>query len=212
MTTALAIPDPRSETVPSGWWDLHARPAIIACTSFVELDEIEARLLAFMAYIEALNGDALEFAKALRCVEARRGELLGARRQGRRSDLACVEPGAELLPRVEEVAEGGVLPDESAATLSRWRTIAEHWDALEPVVRAATDPRQVSQSRLLRIAGGDEVADPVEEGRRRASRLKALEGRVEVLEGAIRAHREALRAEEIEPSSIDEALWKVLDD
>lgn len=75
--TALLVPDPRVSPVPAGWWDSHVRPMVTACESWRQLNEYEGQLQAMANIVESLGGDSLEFQKALRVVEARRGELLG---------------------------------------------------------------------------------------------------------------------------------------
>jgi hypothetical protein len=74
--TALVVPDPRTSNVPVGWWDSNVLPTIQACDSWDQLDEYEGQLLAMASLIESFGGDGLEFQKALRVVECRRGELL----------------------------------------------------------------------------------------------------------------------------------------
>jgi hypothetical protein len=136
------IPDPRSEVVPPGWWQHSALPAIEAIDTWAELDEAAGLIQAAADYIEALGQSDLEYRKALRCVEARRGQLLGPTRQGHRSDL-------QPLPHVEEV------PDVSAPTAHRWRQIADHWDdVVLPHLVASTDRWQVSQARCLHLIQG----------------------------------------------------------
>lgn len=145
--TGLAIPDPRNETVPRGWWEDFAKPVIMAAESWVALDEIEARLKAFMAYIGALSGDAVEFTKALRLVEIRRGELLDPRRP--------IGRPLKNSPRVESFES-----DASGPTQDRWRRLAEHRDVIEPVLAEATDVRQVTQTRLLAVVREHTPARP----------------------------------------------------
>lgn len=141
MTTALAIPDPRSQPVPSGWCESVAAPAILATQEWAQLDEYEGRLRAFASYIASFEGDSLEFEKALRIVEKRRGDLLGEPEPGKRTDL-------QPLTCMEEV-------EASAATINRWRMIARNWEELWPVVLAATRRSDVTQAALLRLVGGE---------------------------------------------------------
>ncbi len=132
----LAIPDPRKQPVPVGWFENEAVPAILEASDWDSLDEYEARLRAFASYIESFDGDVLEFEKALRVIEKRRGDLLGPREPGKRTDL-------QPPPRVAEESEG---------SKQRWRMIARHWDDLWPFVVEAKDRRDVTQSALLRRA------------------------------------------------------------
>jgi hypothetical protein len=131
---ALAVPDPRAGVVPVGWWE-YAAEAIDATDSWDELDDLEGKLAAVVAYLESLGGDQVEFLKALRVVEKRRGDLLGPKEKGGRG---------KTLTRVLEI-------DASAMTLSRWRLLSEHWALLLPWLRDATRREQVSQSQLLRL-------------------------------------------------------------
>lgn len=145
MSKALVVPDPIKSPVPRGWWEDVASVVIDRMATQAELDEAEAALNAKASLIESLGGDALEFQKALRVVEKRRGELLGPTHQGKK-----------LLSRVEEVAE-------SEPTQSRWRSIARWWDdLLRPIMRQATAPRDVSQSALLRAVRRHENAQLVQ--------------------------------------------------
>lgn len=122
---ALAIPDPRKNPVPAGWCEAVALPAIFDTDAWDALDEYEARLRAFASYIESMDGDALEFEKALRVLEKRRGDLLAS-------------------------GNTHVTDDESKMTRSRWRSIARAWEQVWPAIRDATDRRDVTQAAVLR--------------------------------------------------------------
>lgn len=130
----LAIPNPANQPVPPGWVEHVALPAILATVDWAHLDEYEARLRAFASYIESYDGDNVEFEKALRIVEKRRGDMLGT----------TVTPGArtDLNTHVEV--------QESSMTMSRWRTIARHWDDLWPSIRDAKKKGEVTQAAVLR--------------------------------------------------------------
>jgi N6-adenosine-specific RNA methylase IME4 len=132
----LTVPDPRVTTVPAGWWQ-QAAQLVLNAESWNELDEIEARILAMAAFIEAKGGDRLEFEKALRVVEKRRGDLLGPDvRKGERTDLNT---------RVK------VPDDVSDMTVSRYRQLARWWDALiYPRLLEETHVKAVTQAALLR--------------------------------------------------------------
>lgn len=146
--TELVIPDPRLQPVPPGWFESFA--PVAARLSWEELDEAEGQLLALVAFIESYNGDAVEFEKALRIVERRRGVLLGEPQPGRRSDL-------EPLTRTLEVAD-----DVSAMTVSRWRAIARGWDAIWKHLLNAKTRRDVSQAEVIRVARRAEVREHLE--------------------------------------------------
>lgn len=137
-TEALVVPDPRTANVPMGWWDSAVLPTIQTCESWDQLDEYEGQLLAMASLIESFGGDGLEFQKALRVVECRRGELLGAAvTQGQRLDLST---------------HGQVTDDIPNATANRYRQIARHWkNTLYPYLLQETDPRKVTQSHLLQL-------------------------------------------------------------
>jgi hypothetical protein len=98
--------------------------------TFDALQEAEARLLAVISYCEACREDVVEFEKALRLIELRRGLLLGPRRPG--------------VPRVEEV-------EASPPTMARWRALADHATTVLEALAAATDARAVSQAAMLRL-------------------------------------------------------------
>ena len=131
---ALLVPDPRVKTVPAGWWESQVLPVVQACESWQQLDEYEGQLLAMANLIEGMGGDSLEFQKALRVVEYRRGQLLNPEvTQGQRVHLLMRE-------KVEK----------SAAV--RYRQLARYWqNTLYPYLLKQTDPRNVTQSRLLQL-------------------------------------------------------------
>lgn len=138
LSESLIVPDPRVTNVPAGWWDVNVLPVIQTCESWDQLDEYEGQLLAMASLIESFGGDDLEFQKALRVVECRRGELLGsAVTQGQRLDLST---------------HGQVTDDIPNATANRYRQIARHWKkTLYPYLLQETDPKKVSQSHLLQL-------------------------------------------------------------
>lgn len=126
---ALAIPDPRKQPVPPSWCENVALPAIAETTDWNALDEYEGRLRAVASYIDSFEGDILEFEKALRIVEKRRGELLDKKFSRSKT----------------------FHPEESAAVQSRWRSIAANWETVWPVIRDAKTRREVTQAAVLRL-------------------------------------------------------------
>jgi hypothetical protein len=113
-----------------------------------DLDEYEAGLRAMASYIESLEkGDAVELEKALRIIEARRGELLGL----------DAGPG-----RPAKLSTRGQLSEVANATANRYRKIARHWQTIWPEVARFTDRRDVTQAAILRmIERIEEAAKPV---------------------------------------------------
>lgn len=159
--STLEIPDPRKQLVPAGWTENVAAPAILQATDWEWLDEVEARLRAVASYIESFQGDRLEFEKALRLVEARRGQLLGPDvRQGERTDLTP--------PRAGEL-------DASDGTKHRWRRIARSIDRVWPEIRDATDPRDVTQAAVLRKVRAAEREEKADAGRKLIAAMPAGE-------------------------------------
>ena len=132
--TELAIPDAVHTPIPTGWLEQVLAPAV-AVSSWEELDDAEGRIKAVASYLDAHGTDATELEKAMRVVEARRGDLLPTE-QGKRNDL-------KPFPRMEEV-------DVSAATASRYRALARNWDWLWPKILAATNRASVKQARCLK--------------------------------------------------------------
>lgn len=130
--TVLAIPDPRTSPVPAGWLEHEAAPAILA-SEWEALDEYEARLRAFSSYIASFQGDAVEYEKALRLVEKRRGDLIDG---------------------VSGLATRGIDDDSSASTHSRWRKIAAHWEEVWPAILQARSRGEVTQAAVLRRIDG----------------------------------------------------------
>lgn len=134
---SLVVPDPRVSNVPVGWWESTVWPVVQTCESWDQLDEYEGQLVAMASLIEGMGGDSLEFQKALRVVECRRGQLLGPPRPGRRTDL---QPLTDML----EV-------DVNPMTATRYRQIASHWKTLFAYLLQQTDQRKVTQSHLLQL-------------------------------------------------------------
>ena len=90
--------------------------------------------------VEAHQGDVLELRKALRFVEARRGQLLGpAPGQGKRTDLQPLNPSVEV--------------DASNITVNKWRRIsALNGELLTQLVqRGGWLPRRLRLARLRRL-------------------------------------------------------------
>ena len=140
MTTALVVPDPRQQPVPKGWAADVAAP-LIEAASWEELDEAEAQLMGMASYIASFEGDEVEFLKAMRIVEYRRGVLLGPDvTRGERTDLTSPCVGKFDIP---------------SQTASRYRKIARHWDVVWPHVLSAGSRWQVTQARVLRLIDGD---------------------------------------------------------
>lgn len=132
---ALAIPDPRQSPVPRGWFASFA--PVADSLAWDALDEAEAQILAIASYLESFNGDVVEFEKALRVIERRRGELLGTDvTAGTRTDL-------NTHVKVDDI---------SPMTASRYRAIARAWDRIWPHLLEASERRDVTQSRVLKIA------------------------------------------------------------
>ena len=127
MTTALVVPDPRNSPVPVGWFEDVAMPALASIETWEGLDEAEGSLRAVVSFVECYDGDALEYEKALRMLEKRRGELAGTKGSMHGSD-------------------------SSPATVSRWRSIAEHWDDIVfPALSSAKTKWDATQSKMLRL-------------------------------------------------------------
>jgi N6-adenosine-specific RNA methylase IME4 len=116
VSEALIVPDPRSDLVPRGWWEHVILPATND-QGWDGLDDFEERIGKMASVIEAMGGDAVEFEKALRVVDYRRGVLLGQAPHGgdRRSNK--FQASSETL-------------DVSEPMRRRYRLIAEWWDRL----------------------------------------------------------------------------------
>jgi hypothetical protein len=144
----LIIPDIRTTNLPVGWAEVSVIPTVMEA-AWEDLDEYEAGLRAMASYIESLEkGDAVELEKALRIIEARRGELLGI--------------GDGCVGRPKEITTRGNLSEVAAATATRYRKIARHWQTIWPEVARFTDRRDVSQAAVLRmIERIEEAAKPV---------------------------------------------------
>ena len=139
MTGDLVVPNATDKPVPKGWAEDVAAPLLEDAT-WEELDEAEGRLRGLASYIESFDGDILEFEKALRMVEHRRGVLLGPDvRQGERTDLQPRTCVSEVHPK----------------TASRYRKIARHWDEVLPHILKAEKISEVRQTCILRMIDGD---------------------------------------------------------
>lgn len=149
---ALVIPDIRLTNIPVGW----AENAVIAAVveaKWEDLDGYEASLRAMASYIDSLqSGDAVELEKALRIVEARRGELLG------------IGDGTPSV-KVGGTTRGTI--DESKATATRYRKIARHWPTIWPELARLTERRDVTQAAVLRMIERVEAAAKPEKAERR---------------------------------------------
>jgi len=177
----LAVPDPRTEIVPRGWCEEIAVP-VIDVSDWDGLDEIEARLKAAASFIDSFEGDTLEFEKALRFVDMRRGVLLGPTEQGHRTDL----DGGELVPRVVQV-------DVAKQTATRYRKVADNWeDLLRDKVLAATNRKHVTQAAVLRAVTEHTTAVPS------ADVADVLDGQVTLMHGDFRE-----RLSELPDGSVD---------
>jgi hypothetical protein len=143
----LIIPDIRTTNLPVGWAEVAVIPTVMEA-AWDDLDEYEAGLRAMASYIESLEkGDAVELEKALRIIEARRGELLGL----------DAGPG-----RPAKLSTRGQLSEVANATANRYRKIARHWQTIWPELARSTDRRDVSQAAVLRmIERIEEAAKPV---------------------------------------------------
>jgi hypothetical protein len=142
MSTALVIPDLRTSNLPVGWAEDYVMRGVIDAP-WDDLDEYEAILRARASYIESLEkGDAVELEKALRIIEARRGELL---------DHTVVPGGRPNLPTRGEV-------EVTSQTASRYRKIARHWQSIWPEIARSTDRREVTQAAVLRMIERIEAA------------------------------------------------------
>jgi hypothetical protein len=143
MSTALVIPDLRTSNLPVGWAEDYVMRGVIDAP-WDDLDEYEAQLRAMASYIDSLEkGDAVELEKALRMIEARRGELLDH----------TVMPGTrtDLNTRVK-------VEDVSAMTATRYRKIARHWQTIWPELAKSNERRDVSQAAVLRMIERIEAA------------------------------------------------------
>jgi hypothetical protein len=131
----MSIPNVQNATMPIGFAEHQALPAIREA-DWEQLDDYEAQLRGMASYIDSMKADVLEVEKALRIVEARRGEILGmAVTQGARTDLSMHE-------KVEDV---------SAPTASRYRKIARAWEDVWPHIVQASRRSDVTQAAILRL-------------------------------------------------------------
>ena len=144
-TDLILIPDPRSGPVPVGWFEDVAMPALAEINTWRELDDVESQLVAVKSFVECYDGDALEFEKALRMLEKRRGDLAGPPEPGRRTDLQPVTRVLQVSPEIGETDK---------MTLSRWRIISRGWDKILPVILRATSRSEVTQAAVLRFIQG----------------------------------------------------------
>jgi hypothetical protein len=129
MIEALVVPDPSTTPVPVGWWEDVAEPIVMAAKSWDALDDLESQLLPAISFLESKGRDTLEFEKALRIVEKRRGDLLGK----------AAEPGGRGKTRqpTADFNESG-----SERTQRNWRQLARYWDE----VRGAGVPRDLRRT------------------------------------------------------------------
>jgi hypothetical protein len=161
--TALVVPDPRRDLFPAGWWDQTARP-VIEAADWERLEHLEGQIRAAADYIDALGGAPnFELRAAWRCIEKRRGDLLGPAERGR--------PKANTRVTYPD--------DVSPMTVSRWRTIADHWDdviypALLDAGMNGADPWEATQTRCLTLVEHERMRDAAH-ARRSARRRRQTE-------------------------------------
>jgi hypothetical protein len=148
MANELIIPDIRNTNLPVGWAEFSVIPVVMEA-AWEDLDEYEAGLRAMASYIESLEkGEAVEFEKALRIVEARRGELLG---------IGDGTPGR----RVSHATTHGSMEQVALPTATRYRKIARHWSVVWPEIVKSNERREVTQAAVLRmIERIEEAAKP----------------------------------------------------
>ena len=146
MANELIIPDIRNTNLPVGWAEVSVIPVVMEA-AWEDLDEYEAGLRAMASYIDSLEkGEAVEFEKALRIVEARRGELLGL----------DVKPGPQT-----NYSTRGIIAEVAGPTATRYRKIARHWSVVWPEIVRSTERREVTQAAVLRmIERIEEAAKP----------------------------------------------------
>lgn len=126
MSTDLAIPDARHVPIPTGWLEQVLVPAV-AGAQWDDLDDAEGRIKAMASYLEAHDADSVELEKALRVIEARRGQLI----LDNQTVFTRENPKAPIA--------------------SRWRSIARNWDWLWPErILPATSKGNVTQAKVLR--------------------------------------------------------------
>jgi hypothetical protein len=161
MTRELVIPDIRTTNLPVGWAADTMIPKVIEA-SWDDLDEYEAGLRAMASYIESLEkGDAVELEKALRIVEARRGELLGL-------DAQPGRPSSNMDMHV-------AISETNPKTATRYRKIARHWLTIWPELARSTDRRDVTQAAVLRMIERIEAAAKPEKPKQEATPKPAPE-------------------------------------
>ena len=173
---ALTVPDPRQSNVPVGWFESVA--PTVGEMSWDELDDAEGQIKAVASYIESFGGDSLEFEKAMRLVECRRGVLLGVNvKAGERTDL-------------NRTTHGTV--DITKQTASRYRKIARYWDEVVwPHLLACKNRHQVSQTRTIGLID------------RHRARLDAASERTRPIEERLTLIHSDIREAAIEPGSVD---------
>lgn len=136
----LSIPDARHQPVPRDW-AVDVALSVIEAADWEALDEMESSLKALASYIESMGQDGVEYEKALRIVERRRGELLHP----------DAPHGGDRRSEEFQVSRT-LLENVSPMTASRYRKLARAWDAVVwPHLLSATEKYEVSQSACLRL-------------------------------------------------------------
>ncbi len=107
------------------------------------LDAVEATIQSYVAGYDVMGGDVVEFEKALRYVDKRRGELLGDPVLGRPKKVPRMEP----------------LDDIPKATKNRYRLIARRWDWFVTISSKQSTDRKLPKRRCGRRRSAPSVRD-----------------------------------------------------
>lgn len=136
------------------------------CDSIDALRDADAKLAAIAEYVKRtdVQGRAKVVA-ARRRLEIRIGQLLGAREQGKRSDLSLASEKSDLTPNER----------------SQFRKLADHPDIVDAVIDDSTDATPASRRRVLdEIGKAKHTPEPVDirEARERAEDDKRAAARI----------------------------------
>lgn len=142
MSDLAVIPQPGTDLVPDGWCESTVVPWLVEQTSIDVLRTASAQLAGLETAYKTLNADTLELVKARRLLEVRIGDLLGPTTQGTRTDM---EPS--------HASESSIDKDERY----RFRKLAENREAVEEIVRTATDADSLSRAAVLSSVNGAHV-------------------------------------------------------
>lgn len=138
MESTDLVPVPGTDLVPDGWCERTVIPWADEQLEQASIANATAQVAGLLEAYKTLGADTLELTKARRYLEVRWGELLG---EGKRGNPNFARSRNSETPLATEV------PKDDR---HRFRQLAADRDRVVEQIRTATDPEELSRTRLLR--------------------------------------------------------------